>query len=201
MADNLNKTRMRDTTLLVVLAILSGIFCSSYINDHAFSRGLFRTLGLTLAAFCAVGRVYSSAFIGGVKNAKLVTDGPYSVCRNPLYFSSLMGALGVGLMTAHILPAALLFGGFLYIYNQLIDREENFLQEKFGQEFTDYKARTPRLWPAFRHFSYPDEMLFQPRFLTKALADAIWWVAPAILFQITDLLKIWGFIKPVFTIL
>lgn len=198
MATQLNKNRMRDTRILMGIALLAGLACHTHFAPGTGARLLLQTLGFALAAFCAIGRIYSSAFIGGVKNEKLVTDGPYAMCRNPLYFFSLCGALGVGLMTASLLCAAFLFGGFLIVYKGLIAREEAFLLEKFGAAYETYQRSVPRLWPDVRKFSHPDEMLFQPRFLTKAAADAVWWLAPLPLFLLAGHLQSIGLYSPPF---
>ena len=42
-------------------------------------------------------------YVGGRKNAELVTTGPYSMMRNPLYFFSLLGVAGVGAQTGSVL--------------------------------------------------------------------------------------------------
>ena len=81
---------------------------------------------------------------------ELVTTGIYGVCRNPLYAEWIL----------LILPAiGLLFGSWLVLGSAVvmylairfqIHREEEYLEERFGQEFLDYKARVnvifPTLW-------------------------------------------------------
>ena len=42
---------------------------------------------------------------------------------------------------------AIIFFGFLIVYIGLISREEGFLLDKFGKEFTNYKRKTPKLMP------------------------------------------------------
>ena len=43
-------------------------------------------VGVTLAIVCIGGRLWSCLYIGSRKNRELVTTGPYSITRNPLYF-------------------------------------------------------------------------------------------------------------------
>src|SRR3954469_5447769 len=54
-------------------------------------------LGFALVTTATLRRLWSLAFISGHKNASLVQDGPYSCTRNPLYFFSAIGALGLGI--------------------------------------------------------------------------------------------------------
>jgi hypothetical protein len=113
---------------------------------------------------------------------------------------SLLGAIGIGLMSVQATSFVLLTGGFLLIYHGLIRREEEFLSGKFGDEFERYKARVPRLWPQFKQYALPAEMVFQPKFLTFAVKDAIWWFAPVPLFELTSYLRHAGLIKPLFIV-
>ncbi len=80
----------------------------------------------------------------------LVTTGVYAICRNPIYAGwilLILPALGL------LLDSWLVLGSALVMYaatRQQIHREEEYLGERFGQEFVDYKARVgailPRVW-------------------------------------------------------
>jgi protein-S-isoprenylcysteine O-methyltransferase Ste14 len=74
----------------------------------------------------------------------VVTEGPFRYTRNPAYLSMAMIYTGVaGLANALwailLLPAAL-FG----IQRGVIEREERYLERKFGEEYLRYKARVRR---------------------------------------------------------
>lgn len=197
MAKSLNKSRMYDTRVLMGLTLLTGIFCKTMFPDETLAHESLDLAGYFLVTACAIGRVYSTAFIGGVKNDRLVTWGPYSVCRNPLYLFSLMGAAGIGLMSTSILAFCIIFFGFLFIYNRLIRREEEFLHARFGRAFTDYAARVPKLIPDFSKYACPGELTFQPKFLNRAVSDAVWWFVPLPLFEIAEKLQEHHIINPV----
>ncbi len=184
MASDLNKTRMRDTRLLVLFLLLAVLFTTPVL--HGLPYELLRLAGYFLLVVCAIGRMYSTAFIGGVKNEKLITVGPYAMCRNPLYFFSLTGAAGLGLLWGEIIPTLVIFIGFLLVYIRLIGREEAFLAEKFGADFTAFKQSTPRLWPDFKRYNAPDELLFQPRYFNMSVRDAVWWFVPAPVFELVS---------------
>lgn len=196
MAAQLNKSRMLASRILMVFVLLLGFLTAPSVEAGSAVYEMSRLAGYLLLAACAVGRIYSTAFIGGVKNKHLVTEGAYAACRNPLYFYSLLGAAGIGLLSVQVTSFVLLFGGFLWIYSGLISREEEFLAEKFGKEFADYKARVPCLLPRFKKVKMPEELLFQPRYFTFAVWDAIWWFAPFPFFELSRVLQQAGVFKP-----
>ena len=84
----------------------------------------FAVLGLGLAAIIVaiVGRAWCSLYIGGRKNAQVMQDGPYSICRHPLYFFSTIGATGFGLLLDSLLLAAL----FAYYACRLVWQSHEF---------------------------------------------------------------------------
>lgn len=82
-----------------------------------------------------------------VKARRLVTWGPYSICRNPLYVANGLIGLGWGIM-AGPLALSLFFIVFVALYGFLIvPWEERFLSEKFGKTFDDYRKRVGTFWP------------------------------------------------------
>jgi len=200
MAAELNKNRMLASRALVGVVLLSVFLTNSVVPQGSAAYGLFKLAGYVLLVACAIGRIYSTAFIGGLKNKNLVTEGPYSICRNPLYFCSLLGAAGIGLLSAQVTTLIVVFGGFFLIYAGLIRREEQFLEQKFAQAFAEYKTRVPRLLPKFGQFRVSEELPFQPRYFTYAVWDAIWWFAPFPLFELARSLQQAGIVKPLLTL-
>ena len=68
------------------------------VVDHLLSL-----IGWVLISIGVTGRIWSCSHISGYKNTKLIVDGPYSICRNPLYFFSFVGGLGIMLVTDTLL--------------------------------------------------------------------------------------------------
>lgn len=98
-----------------------------------------------------------SLFADGIyKSDKLITNGPFSLVRNPIYSSYIILYPSLGIYGSTIVQAKyaiiqvialLLFiclGGILLNYR--ITHEEKVLS-CFGAEYTRYKAGTPRLLP------------------------------------------------------
>jgi protein-S-isoprenylcysteine O-methyltransferase Ste14 len=74
----------------------------------------------------------------------LITDGPYRLSRNPIYFSLVLIHLGIGVwmnsgqVVASALPCILLLDRWM------IPREERYLLQRFGAEYHDYASRVRR---------------------------------------------------------
>ncbi len=108
---------------------------------------VFEVIG-TMAIFIAIaGRGWSLFYIGGRKNSELVTHGPYSVSRNPLYFFSLIGIAGVGAQTGSLLSMALFVAAAYLAFDMAMRGEEAYLESRYGRGFEEYRQTVPRLWP------------------------------------------------------
>lgn len=155
MARALNKNRMLFSRILMITAIALMLFTRSHWPNDSALHETFDTLGYVLIVFCGMGRLYTTAFLGGLKNETLVTYGPFSVVRNPLYVFSWLGFTGFAIFSNNLWVMVLVPVGFCFVYHFLVKREEAFLQEKFGQAFTDYVARVPRFLPGSRTSTSP----------------------------------------------
>jgi protein-S-isoprenylcysteine O-methyltransferase Ste14 len=102
----------------------------------------------TLAIFLAIaGRGWSLFYIGGRKNSELVTFGPYSITRNPLYFFSLVGIAGVGAQTGSLLSMGIFVMVAYLAFDMAMRGEEAYLESRYGSGFEEYRRAVPRLWP------------------------------------------------------
>lgn len=75
---------------------------------------------------------------------KLVTEGFFGVCRNPLYVGNFIIYFGVLLMHGSPLVIVLGMAFFGFVYSAIVAAEEYFLRGKFGEEFTAYCREVPR---------------------------------------------------------
>ncbi len=186
MATALNKSRIRDSRLIALLCVALFIFTHSLANSSSYKHEALDFIGYLLITTCALGRVYTTAFLGGHKNTELITYGPFSMVRNPLYIFSWLGVLGISLasMRPAIMIIAPLFIGIIYYL--LIRREEKFLRGKFGKNYTIYENTTPRVIPDFRLYKSPDYVPMSPDRLLSSVRDAIWWFLPLPIFEFLE---------------
>ncbi len=200
MAKNLNKSRMRDSRVVILAVLFAAFFTKALIPYETHMHEGLEFFGYFLIALCAMGRLYSTAFLGGFKNQTLITYGAFSVVRNPLYFFSLVGMTGIAFISTHILIIIFMPLFFIVIYHFLIRREEAFLLETFGAEYEAYMKSVPRLIPNLRLYKAPEKIETVPKYLNKAFKDAIWWFAAFPLFEFAEYLQEDGIVTPLFTI-
>ena len=82
-----------------------------------------------------------------LKDHDLITQGPYSIVRNPIYLGMFGMLLSTGLVFSHWWLALIAIAFFLVGNNIRIRAEEKLLRESFGQKFDDYAARVPAFLP------------------------------------------------------
>jgi len=74
----------------------------------------------------------------------IVTGGPFRFTRNPLYLSMVLIYLGISALANGLAPILLLSVVQRLMRTGVIEREERYLERKFGDEYVQYKVGTPR---------------------------------------------------------
>ena len=74
----------------------------------------------------------------------LIQTGPFDYTRNPLYLALTMIYIGIALAARARFPLRLLPAILWMINTGVIEREERYLERKFGQTYRDYRDRVPR---------------------------------------------------------
>ncbi|WP_419660961.1 methyltransferase family protein [Desulfosarcina variabilis] len=133
-------------------------------------------IGMILVGIASLGRMWCSLYIAGYKDDKLVTEGPYSICRNPLYFFSMIGLLGIGCATETLTFPILFILLFAVYYPFVIKSEEKRLKQLFGVSFENYTESVPAFFPRFSTFSEPKNYLVKPSVYRKHIFSALWFV-------------------------
>ena len=78
--------------------------------------------------------------------SSLLDKGILGRTRNPMYFGILLVYVGLIFLSISLISIGVFFLMFL-VYNKMALFEEKILEEKFGNEFFDYKKRVPRWFP------------------------------------------------------
>jgi protein-S-isoprenylcysteine O-methyltransferase Ste14 len=161
----------------VLLAVVAGSFFFLFLGESRWPSGFFvhetiEWMGIGLILFCVVGRTWCSIYIGGRKVQALVTVGPYSVSRNPLYFFSVLGAAGAGAQLGSFVLA--LVAGLLAwaVFFVVVHSEEAALSANFGEVYRQYMARVPRFFPKLTLWRDAEKIEVRPQLIVRTFIDA-----------------------------
>jgi protein-S-isoprenylcysteine O-methyltransferase Ste14 len=138
--------------LIYAGGLFAGLLASYFLPVTFLPRTVARVLGWPL-----IGSGLILGFLGdrALRNAgtninpyepvsTVVVEGPYRFTRNPLYLASALIYAGIA-VRLNALWAALLLPLVLGVVQRgVIEREERFLERKFGEEYTRYKAQARR---------------------------------------------------------
>lgn len=138
--------------LIYLLPLLLGLLLNRRRPIPLMPRGLARLLGLPILG---AGIALLFWFFFTLKNAgtpvdprepveRLVTHGPFERTRNPGYVSMAMIYTGISLLGNALWPMLFLPAAVAVIQKGVIEREERYLEEKFGDDYRRYKSEVPR---------------------------------------------------------
>ena len=175
-----------------VLAALILFSSSRWTDRQPLVGAVILFLGCLLAGGAFLGRMWCSLYIAGYKNDRLVTTGPYSLCRNPLYFFSMLGGMGVGMATETLTIPLCTAAAFGLYYPHVIKSEEGRLRELHGAAYEEYLRSVPVFFPRFSGLREPDDYVVAPKIFRNHLFDAVWFVWLLGLFQVLVALHVAG---------
>ena len=127
-----------------------GIFTPAWFGDNYHFWPLIIGLCVTISGQVIRAATIGLAYIirGGrdkkIYADKLVTEGIFNHCRNPLYVGNILMLLGVGILANSLFYVLVIIPVFLFIYQAIVLAEENFLRHKFGDQFNRYCNRVNR---------------------------------------------------------
>lgn len=138
--------------LIYAGALAAGLLLNRRRPIHFLPQGPWRLLGLPLAVgglligllgFREMSRAGTN--VDPYKpSTTIVEAGPYQYTRNPLYVGMTLMYTGISAL-ANALPPILLLPAVLAVMRRgVIEREERYLEGKFGSEYLAYKTRVRR---------------------------------------------------------
>jgi protein-S-isoprenylcysteine O-methyltransferase Ste14 len=145
---------LQGSSYAIVWIIRRPWFTAMFPSNKAFEIGLaLLTMVLAVASvwFCGaavrtLGKQWSLA-ARVLEGHNLVTEGPYSVVRNPIYTGMFGMLLATGLAVSHWIGLAIAVVVFAIGTYIRVRSEEKLLREMFGAEFENYARRVPAVVP------------------------------------------------------
>ena len=179
-----------DSSILSFIIILTGICFSSeklYAATPAFDNfmdflGFIFVIKGTFLRMIARGHKKAHS----KESNSLVTSGIYQLVRNPMYLGSFTLGAGYVLMLWPWWALPIFVVIFLLRFRVQVKKEEKFLSETFGEEYTKYCATTPRVFPRIEQvFKIKLQDLFnlEAVFSTKEKRGLLTWPLLAIVLE------------------
>lgn len=166
------KYRVQFLRLAMLPIVLIPLVTDTTMRRHPLTEITVESAGYLLLLAGVGLRFWSTLYIGTRKSRELIRHGPYSVCRNPLYWGTSAIVTGVALLFTN--PVMLLAILLLFVPVSLltIRMEETHLEEIFGEEYRDYRRQVPRLWPSLRHYAGLEKLEVPSRIIARASIEA-----------------------------
>ena len=136
----------------------NGIFPIFYLMLFVPSRQVFTNpvtamiIGFSVTIIGQLIRIITIGLVYIIRGGKdrrvyaedLVTTGIFSHCRNPLYVGNILILVGLGIASNSLLFMAVFTPLFLFFWQAIVLAEENYLRNKFGEQYNDYCKRVNR---------------------------------------------------------
>jgi protein-S-isoprenylcysteine O-methyltransferase Ste14 len=169
----LRKSRTLILKIAFAPAIPIMLFAWRSWKDDSIADFIIEWLGYLLLLTGIGLRMWSTLYIGQRKSKQLITDGPFSMCRNPLYLGSLLVAIGASLCFENFVLLAFVLVVLVPTHLLVIFAEEKKLASDFGAPYKQYKKKVPRLWPAFSRFKTPAIIEVSTKAMTRATMEMV----------------------------
>lgn len=189
----IQKLRKWAIGLSLLAVVLLAMFTATWWGDGP-THETVEAVGLGAIVLSIVGRAWCSLYIGGRKKAEVVSTGPYSLSRNPLYVFSYAGAFGVGAQTGSMVIALLFVVIAVVVFHFTIAREEAWLTAEFGASYEAYMARTPRCGPDFSKWHDEENLSIKPRFFLTTIRDGLVFLLAIPIFEAVDMAQAAGWL-------
>jgi protein-S-isoprenylcysteine O-methyltransferase Ste14 len=158
--------------------LFAGLFAVVIFSPPLPKRGYqieyLETLSYLLVALATAGRIWCSIYIRGHKSKVLCQDGPYSICRNPLYAFTFLGAMGVVIASNRILLIIGFASISCFYYFLVVKFEEKRLLQLFGREYETYCSRVSRFRPIFRNYWSREQVETNPHIIFYTIVKNTW---------------------------
>ena len=145
-----------------IAAILSGVLTGwlTHLSPDRFiilciPYWVLVVFGIGLLVAGTVVYVHSlRIFNRGHRKEQLVVDGPYSVVRHPIYAAWIL-LICPGFVLLFRSWLMLLVPIIAYVsFKAYIHKEDDYLKDKFGQAYSDYRLKVNELFPNRRFWRY-----------------------------------------------
>jgi protein-S-isoprenylcysteine O-methyltransferase Ste14 len=128
---------------------LGFVLGAAYVILAQPTRAFLLSGGVTALAGLLL-RAWSAGYLA--KNERLVTGGPYSLTRNPLYLGSSLMGLGCAVAGRTWVMGVAFAVFFAAVYWPVMEREAEFLRKGFPEAYEPYAKQVPLFLPKMSRY-------------------------------------------------
>jgi protein-S-isoprenylcysteine O-methyltransferase Ste14 len=141
--------------LILLFFMLTPVGATSLFGTFVFAPSeLVKVAGLAVTAYGVSFSIWARRQLGsnwsGVPSLKkdhvLITSGPYSLVRHPIYTGLLSGVIGSTLVLGTLASLVVVFLTILMVLIR-IHQEEGLMKEEFGDAYRNYQKRAKAIIP------------------------------------------------------
>ncbi len=175
--------------MFLVPAGLLTQFSQPTILEGTWLNTTFDSFGWGAFFLGAFMRFWSTLYVGGRKCRTVVDQGPYSICRNPLYLGSCLIAISVAFFLKSMTLSGAIGLAILGYALFIVPTEEKVLLENLGEPYADYCRRVPRYFPRLSLFRTPERLEIAVKGLRLEAKRALVWIWLPILCELMTRLR------------
>ncbi|MEO7931759.1 MAG: isoprenylcysteine carboxylmethyltransferase family protein [Chthoniobacterales bacterium] len=155
-AEKKDRGTLRMLWVIILLSIASGYLAAQLdLGPHLPGERSWIVIGVVLFVLGATLRWWSVLHLGRfftvdvavASDHRLIDNGPYRFVRHPSYTGLLLEFTGLAFCLGHVVSLAVILLPIFFAQRRRIEVEERALQEKLGEPYHQYCARTKRLLP------------------------------------------------------
>jgi protein-S-isoprenylcysteine O-methyltransferase Ste14 len=162
----------RRVPLLIAAAVFGPFFLLVAPRWSDPVQHLIQIFGITMIVVFIVGRTWCYMFVASHKTYEVMTSGPYSIIRNPLYAFSVVGGAGTGALFGALAFSVALGGAVAIILYRRSLEEEKAMLALHGDLYRQYMNNVPRFLPRHLSWQSPQLPLAKPQTASRTFVDA-----------------------------
>lgn len=180
----LARSRASLAIFLLVPACLLAVSSPVHFKPGSGGEIACNTAAIILFLVGAFWRWWSTLYIGGRKGHELISTGPYSMCRNPLYFGTFLITMSLPVVAQSLTLGLALLAVAVFYLGVTVPGEERRLLKRHGKEFEEYHRTVPIFIPNFRLYKSPANLNVLVGGLHAEFWRSLQWIAVPILCQV-----------------
>lgn len=133
------------------------MYCLTLPHSSLASGPLNMSAGAILFAIGLAIRIWAQQYLGyripkkyrKAQRKKLATNGPYKLCRNPVYVANALIITSLAILAGAPWFSSITFTWSMLVYHVVVSKyEEPHLAEKYGTEYLEYSENVSRWLPS-----------------------------------------------------